>query len=211
MNQNKKAFYFLSFLMGLLSCITQAKTLEVAGAKFSEISLNVGAGQSSISTCDFNSDGNQDVIIASYLDNNIMAFRGDGKGGLIAVGHYSVGERPTGMDVSDINNDGNVDIAIANHETSYVTLLYGDGKGGFKKVPQSPLNIEIKPHPHDVRLNDLDGDNRVDLIVDSRTDEGLLVLKGLADGGFKMPGKIVKLAYKLDRHLLERFGSERMR
>jgi len=140
---------------------------------------------------DYDSDGHQDVIISNYSDNNIVAYRGDGKGNLIETSRFSAGEKPTDMSVSDINGDGNIDVVIANHETSYVTLLYGDGRGGFKHAPHSPLNIDVKPHPHVVQLKDLDGDNKVDLIVDNRTHKGLLVLKGLGNGNFKKQGQLV--------------------
>ena len=71
----------------------------------------------------FNSDGNQDLIVANYPDNNIIVFQGNGKGNLTEVGEYSVGENPTGIAAADINGDGNLDLVIANHETSYITLM----------------------------------------------------------------------------------------
>lgn len=155
--------------------------------------LNVGAGESTISVFDFNSDGHQDVIISNYSDNNLVLYLGDGNGNLIETSRFSAGEKPTDMSVSDINGDGNIDVVIANHETSYVTLLYGNGRGGFKHAPHSPLNIEVKPHPHVVKLKDLDGDNKADLIVDSRTHKGLRVFKGLGNGTFKTPGKLINV------------------
>lgn len=196
MNLNKTVIHFLFLLMSLLSYVCAAKAAEskpvkISNTNFSHYLIKAGGGQASISVCDFNADGYQDIVIANYADNNIITYQGNGKGGLTEAGRFPVGENPTGMDVADINGDGNIDIAVANHETSYVTLLVGDGKGNFKPSPQSPFTINIKPHPHVVRLNDLDGDNKVDLIVDSRTNEGLLVLKGLANGSFKTPGKII--------------------
>ncbi len=110
---------------------------------------------------------------------------------MIETSDYFAGERPTDMAVSDINNDGYIDVIIANHETSYITLLYGDGKGSFKYTPHSPLDINVKPHPHVVQLKDLDGDNKVDLIVDCRTHKGLRVLPGLGNGKFKKQGQLI--------------------
>jgi len=181
-------------LIGLSSATCSAEPVEVGSTSYTTKTLKFGSGQPTVLVCDFNADDHQDLIIANYLDNNIIAHQGDGNGGLLEIGRYSVGERPTGMDAADINNDGNLDLAIANHETSYVTLLFGDGKGSFKQQSESKLNLNIKPHPHAVRLSDLDGDKQVDLIVDSRTDEGLLVFKGLADGRFQTPGKVIHVA-----------------
>ncbi|AOE49417.1 FG-GAP repeat domain-containing protein [Kangiella sediminilitoris] len=189
----KSISYVLLASLGLFNSMNSAKAVDIGSTAYSTFPLEVGSGQASMAVCDFNSDGYQDVIIANYTDNNIIAYQGNGKGKLIEVGRFPVGDSPSGISVSDINNDGNSDVAIANHETSYVTLLLGDGKGAFKKAQQSPFNIDIKPHPHEVRLSDIDGDNKVDLIVDSRTHEGLLVLKGLSNGSFQKPGKVINV------------------
>jgi hypothetical protein len=191
MNKYTNVQCFSFYLAISLSFVCHAKTVDIGNTTFSHTLLKVGAGKSSISVFDFNSDGHQDVIISNYSDNNIVIYRGNGKGNLTEISRFSAGEKPTDMSVSDINGDGNVDVVIANHETSYVTLLYGDGQGSFKHAPHSPLNIDIKPHPHAIQLKDLDGDNKVDLIVDSRTHKGLRFLKGIGNGNFKTPGKII--------------------
>ncbi|MEM9623937.1 MAG: VCBS repeat-containing protein [Pseudomonadota bacterium] len=191
MNNCKSVVELFALFLSLLSCISHAETIEIRNVAFSPILFHVGEGQSSISACDFNSDGNKDVIVSNHSDNNIIVFQGDGTGHLSELTRIPAGENPTDIATSDISNDGNVDIAIANHETAYVTLLLGDGKGYFKKSAQSLLNIGIKPHPHAVQLQDLDGDQVAELIVDSRESDGLLVLKGLPNGRFKMPGDII--------------------
>lgn len=179
--------------IGLLGNICAEEALEVGNNTFTDTLIKTGEGQPTISVTDFNSDGHQDVIIANYLDNNIISFQGNGKGILNEVGRFPVGDRPSGIALSDIDNDGNIDVVIANHETSYVTFLFGDGKGSFKPKSQSTFNLEIKPHPHAVSLSDLNGDNRIDLIVDSRDHNGLLVLDGLANGQFDKPGSIINV------------------
>lgn len=181
----------LSAFIILLSGISHAETIEIGNMAFSPTLFHVGAGQPAISVCDFNADGNNDLIVANYSDNNIVVFEGDGNAHLSEMTRIPAGENPTGIATSDVNDDGNVDIAIANHETTYITLLLGDGKGDFEQSPQSLIDVGIDPHPHSVQLQDLDGDQRVELIVDSRDSEGLLVLKGLPNGRFKVPGDII--------------------
>ena len=189
--KNMHALKLFTILTAFISCVSQAKPFKIEGVTFTPTLFSVGAGQPSVTVCDFNSDGNADVIVANYSDNNIGVYQGDGKGNLSETGRYPAGENPTGIAASDINDDGYIDIAVANHETSYITLLFGDGRGGFVKAPQSPFDIGSMPHPHAVQLKDLDGDNIEDLIVDSRENKGLLVLSGLANGKFKSPGYII--------------------
>ena len=188
MNKTKAALFFL---ISSLSWFYQATANEIDLTEYSHSLLHVGAGQPSIAVCDFNTDGDLDVIFANYSDNNIIAFKGNGKGDLQESGRFSVGENPTSIDVADINDDGNVDIAIANHETSYVTLLLGDGEGDFKTTPHSVFQTDLSPHPHLVRLEDLDGDNKVDLVVDSRTHNGLRFYKGRANGRFESKSQLI--------------------
>ena len=173
------------------NAIGQETTIELGDTSFSRTLLNVGAGETMVSAIDFNLDGHQDIIVSNYADNNIVTYQGDGKGSLIKVSQNSAGERPTDMSVADINGDGAIDVVVANHETSYLTLLYGDGKGSFKPAPHSPISINVKPHPHVVQLKDLDGDNKVDLLVDNRTNNGLLVLMGLGNGQFEKQGQVI--------------------
>lgn len=190
----KQPIISLCFLLvSILSIfnVCKAKAVVVNGITYSHHLLKVGNGESMMSAFDFNSDGHQDIIVSNYSDNNIVVYEGDGTGSLVKMGYYSAGERPTDMSVSDVNNDGNIDVLIANHETSYLTLLYGDGKGGFKQAPHSPLILNVKPHPHVAKLKDLNGDNKIDLIVDSRTDNGLRVLLGIGNGQFNKKSQLI--------------------
>ncbi|MCX7552596.1 VCBS repeat-containing protein [Marinicella sp. S1101] len=193
MSQNKIECCLCFCLLSALSSVGSAETVVVGEMIYAATNVEVGAGQPAMVVCDFNADGHLDVLIANYADNNMIVFQGNGKGNLSEVGRYPVGENPTGLAVADVNGVGHVDVAIANHETSYVTFLYGNGKGDFKQTTESRLNLAIDPHPHEVQLKDLDGDNKVDLIVDNRTHLGLLVLKGQGDGTFLTPGKTINM------------------
>jgi len=124
MIQNKSVPFFSFFLIVSFSFVCQSKTIDIGNSTFSYTLLNVGAGESMISAFDFNLDGHQDIVVSNYSDNNIVAYRGDGKGNLIETSRHSAGERPTDMSVFDINSDGYIDVIIANHETSHLTLLY---------------------------------------------------------------------------------------
>lgn len=191
---NSKTLTFLSLILTLCFNVTcLAQNIEIGNTKFSKSLIDISDGQPSVIACDFNADGFQDIVIASYSDNSLVTYRGNGKGELIRVGEFAAGDRPTGLAVSDVDGDGHLDMVVANHETDYVTLLYGNGKGQFNLLENSKLKVNINPHPHHVQLNDLDGDNRLDLIVDSREHRGLLVLYGLGEGRFKTPGSIINV------------------
>lgn len=149
----------------------------------------LAAQGSAAAAADLDNDGHQDLVV---VGDQLMIFRGDGSGGFVALGSVPAGENPDDAAVADVNGDGILDIAVANHDTDYLTILLGNGTGKFRPAPNSPLRITVRPHPHQVRAADLDADGHVDLIVDHRHGEGLLILRGLGDGAFATPGQLVE-------------------
>ncbi|MCV2884053.1 VCBS repeat-containing protein [Aestuariibacter sp. AA17] len=189
-----RAGYVFILLTTLIGFTSQANNpIKVANTHYTKTLLDVGKGQPSVSISDINSDGNADAIFTSYENGKASVFLGNKQGKMTLHGIFSAGTNPTDIAVYDFTNDGNDDIAIANHETSYITLLNGDGNGNFSPTPQSPLNIGATPHPHAVKLRDLDGDNKPELIIDSRDNLGLMILKGLANGTFSNEKHIIAM------------------
>ena len=164
-------------------------TFEVGDASFVRHVITVESA--AIATADFNNDGNQDLVSAGELQLTI--FRDDGEGNLVSFSHVRGGENPVDFALSDLDEDGNIDIVVANHDTDYITILLGDGNGEFQPAPNSPLRIIVRPHPHAVRAADLDRDGHMDLIIDHREAEGLLILRGLGQCKFDLPGIIVQV------------------
>ncbi len=181
--------FVISTLLLLSAC--QSDTVTIGGVNFVPQRLEVGGGELAVTFADLDNDGHQDHLAANGADHDLIVFQGDGHGRLTSRGRLPAGQNPTDVFAADVNGDGVIDLVVANHETSYLTLLIGDGQGSFQPASNSPLPIEVNPHPHAVRAEDLDGDGHVDLIVDHRAGRGLLVLNGLGQGAFETPGKVV--------------------
>jgi hypothetical protein len=180
-----------SALFMIATC--QADPVEIGATTFSPQRLEVGEGEAAVAFGDFNGDGHQDLVVTDRTDHDLVVLLGDGRGGLARAGRFPAGQNPTDMAVADINGDGTLDVVVANHETSYLTLLEGDGRGGFQPASNSPLPIDVDPHPHAIRARDLDGDRAVDLIVDHRGKRGLLALGGMGEGAFETPGTVIEV------------------
>jgi hypothetical protein len=162
---------------------------EIGDARF--VARSFAVESAPVESADFNHDGHQDVVNAG--EPQLTIFLGDGAGGLTAFSRAEGGEQPSDFALVDVDEDGNIDIVVANHDTHYLTILLGDGEGEFQTAPNSPLMIEVLPHPHAVRAADLDADGHMDLIVDHRDAGGLLILRGLGDGNFEAPGIVVNV------------------
>lgn len=173
-------------LPALVASSCGAAPIQIGEARFAPRTIE--AEGPVVAVGDINRDGKADLVAAG---DEISLFEGDGRGGLRPTQRLPAGENPVGLALADIDHNGTVDIVVANHETDYLTLLLGDGKGGFSPSPNSPLRIDVSPHPHVVRAADLDRNGHLDLIVDHRDGHGLLVLPGVGDGRFRRPGLLV--------------------
>lgn len=189
-----KQYLLYPALMALLAfCPVGYADTTIGGMLYKQHKLDVGNGESSMSIADFDQDGHLDIAIANLADNNVIIFKGDGKGNLTKSSQLPAGEKPTDITAADINQDGFTDLLIANHETTYLTLLLGDGFGKFQTASNSPLSINVNPHPHVARFLDLDNDGTLDVLVDNRNHNGLLFLRGAAGGHFVNQGIVIEL------------------
>jgi uncharacterized protein YjdB len=86
----------------------------------------------SLTTGDFNDDGNLDVAVASAGGNTVSVFLGNGSGGLTASGPaIIVGNDPVAIRAGDFNGDGYSDLAVANFSDGTVSILLNNQNGTF--------------------------------------------------------------------------------
>jgi hypothetical protein len=86
----------------------------------------------SLTTGDFNHDGNLDVAVADTGDNTVSILIGNGSGALTPLGApIRVGTNPEAIRAGDFNNDGYSDLAVANYRDGTVTTLLNNQNGTF--------------------------------------------------------------------------------
>jgi hypothetical protein len=155
--------------------------------------LRVGPAPSSLAIGDVNNDRVPDLVVTSE-QRRVSAFlgRGDGRFSLAPGGTFDSPENASELALGDVNGDGNLDLALASHESYNVTLLFGDGRGGFRRAASSPIAMKEgrEPHTHGLRIADLNGDGRADLVtVNSNDDNDVAVMLGDGQGRFtRAPG-----------------------
>jgi FG-GAP-like repeat len=191
-----------AFLLAALALATGAVASRSTPFRSARtIDFGSGHSPSALAAADFNGDGRLDLAVASEGAEDVTIFLGDGRGGLRRVSAYPAGPSPTEIAVADFDRDGHLDMAIANHGTPRVTVLLGDGRGAFRPAPGSPLSVHSLPHPHTIGTCDVDGDGRLDLVIDSWGENRFTLLRGDGKGGFAVPGTTIEAGRKPYRNL----------
>lgn len=162
---------------------------EERGRQFFErVDVTVGVRTSAILAAFLNSDDRVDLLVVG--SDRVISLQGRGDGRFDVVGSVPAGEHAVDLALADLDEDGLNDLAVANHDTDYVTLLFGIAGGGFEVRSPSRLEVNVSPHPHAVRLSDIDHDGHADLLVDDRTAEAIRLFRGVGHGGFATPTRI---------------------
>ncbi len=157
-----------------------------AGARgqqfFERVDVTVGVRTNAVLATFLNGDDRVDLLVVG--GDRVISLQGRGDGRFDVVGSVPAGEHARGLALADLNEDGLDDLAVANHDTDYVTLLFGVAGGGFEVRATSRLEVNVSPHPHTVRLSDIDHDGHTDLLVDDRGAEAIRVFRGVGHGEF---------------------------
>jgi hypothetical protein len=155
------------------------------------IQANTPGEQYGISLGDLNGDGRLDL--AAVFEENLTQFvvdvalgNKDGSFGTLNVSNpidvpvFGIGPfaKTAGVQIVDVNGDGHPDLAADAGGTLYVAL--GDGAGNFQP-PVQTANF----YPKDIHYADVDGDGKLDMIVDAGD---LEIWIGVGAGTFAPPG-----------------------
>jgi FG-GAP-like repeat/FG-GAP repeat len=189
-------FLFAALQISSIGCHAQSQRSSYASRNAAELAplrmirLSVGTHPVMVNIADVNKDGKPDILVANSDSGNVSVYLSDGKGDFTQASGspFSAGQNPSDIAIADFNADGNFDIAIANHGVKTVTVLLGDGKGQFSFAPGSPFSVESNPHPHGIAAADFNGDQKLDVAIDSWAENKVLVLFGKGDGTFQTPG-----------------------
>ncbi|MCP5384009.1 MAG: VCBS repeat-containing protein [Altererythrobacter sp.] len=165
-------------MFGTASCAQAPASAERSA--FSKQLFELPQGENALHAGDLNGDGLIDLISASEEAGTVTVRLGDGLGGFADGTEFSVDAMPTSIDSADFDGDGMADLAIAHHEQSTFTIAYGKGDGSVGNIEGHSLPDRISPHVHMIRVADIGGDGRVDLLVDSRDSFGIFTLRNVA-------------------------------
>ena len=134
---------------------------------------------------DWNGDGAPDIAAALFNSHALRLYVGDGRGGFAFHAQVPTELEVRSMAAADVDGDGDVDMVIASPATtgSLVQALLNDGAGQFKPGAGFfyPNGVSL------LRLVDLTGDGKVDLVWVRSSPSSVVCCRGLGDGQFAEP------------------------
>jgi hypothetical protein len=142
-------------------------TRDAATGRFVENTRSTGAGYPDIASGDVTGDGRDDVLVMDRMRNAAIVQVFSGSSGY-AFGdpdeHKARTRYATGFAVGDVSGDGRADVVLANGknmpDSAIALFLQKDG------ALDEPLHLPSADSPGRVRLADIDGDGRADVVVD---------------------------------------------
>jgi hypothetical protein len=148
-----------------------------------------GPDPNDLASGDFNGDGCVDLAIANHETQHLTVLLGDGRGALAPApgSPVTVVVRPHvhGVAAGDFNGDGYLDLVTDSWALDRVVVLCGDGKGSFATPGTS---VAVGRHPYQrVRVADLNGDGRADIISPNLEGDNVTILLGDGTGKFRQP------------------------
>jgi hypothetical protein len=145
-------------------------------------SPNTGNGAFSLTTGDFNGDGDLDLAVANQIDGTVTILLGQGDGTFISGDTLTVGGNPKVIVAGDFNEDGILDLAVSNKTSNTVSVLLGIGDGSFQSQATFPTGGSGSPTG--LIAADFNGDGHLDLAAVNTSDVGILL--GNGNGSFAL-------------------------
>ena len=139
--------------------------------------LTVGDYPISVTTADFNRDGNLDLGISQFNEGSYSTFLGNGDG-TFGIRRTKGALRAGSQVVADVDHDLNPDVVVASTQSDGIDVLLGNGDGTFRYE----WGISSGVAAHSIALADLNADTHTDLVLASSPT--LLVLSGTGTGQF---------------------------
>ncbi len=124
---------------------------------------SAGAGQVDIKTGDLDGDGDLDIVINNFGDNNLAIYFNNGNGTFQSQRTIATENAPNQIYIADLNGDGKLDLVNPNAGSNSVSLHFGNGNGTFQS--QSTFSAAGGWNHWDSKVGDYNNDGIADLMI----------------------------------------------
>ena len=151
------------------------------------IDISAGNNSQGMAVQDLNGDGRPDIVIARQGDNYISVFQNQSTVGNISSAspvNFATGNDASDVAIADLDGDGNPDISVLNMNDGTVSVFRNLGTGGNITTNSfaPPVIFPGVPQGRFIKIGDMDGDSKLDMVVADWTSESISILRNLTSG-----------------------------
>ena len=150
-----------------------------------KVDLPTGALSRSVAIGDIDGDGKPDLVIADEIGNAVVVLLNTSSPGSVSFAakkSVTTGARPFSVAVGDLNGDGKPDVVVACFGDNTISLLQNTSVPGSISFA-ARTDFPAGNGPDFVRIGDIDGDGRPDLVVADYGDNAVSVLLNTGSPG----------------------------
>jgi hypothetical protein len=179
---------FLPSFVGTGSAITESS--------FTPHNLGTENGPYQIIIADLDGDGKPDLVLANVYARSVSLFRNIGTTGTLDSSSFAPAvdlppalgtttDNPLGIEVADIDGDGKPDILLCDRAANQLLLFRNVAVPGTLGTNSfaPPVALPTASDPRHVRVADLDGDGRPDVVVVCYGDSKLSLFQNIGSPG----------------------------